>query len=37
MGYVRGNVAIISHKANRMKNNATLPELEALLAWWREQ
>ena len=26
-GYVPGNVWVISHKANRMKQNATVPEL----------
>ena len=35
LGYVPGNVAVISWRANRLKNNATLTELEALLAWMR--
>lgn len=30
LGYVKGNVWVISHKANRIKNNATLPELERI-------
>jgi hypothetical protein len=29
-GYVRGNVMVISHRANRIKNNATLVELQTL-------
>jgi hypothetical protein len=29
-GYVRGNVLVISHKANRIKNNATPDELRAV-------
>ena len=38
-GYVRGNVAVISHKANVMKSSATIQEVEslqevaALLSW----
>lgn len=32
-GYVPGNVAVISYKANRMKNNGSLAEHEALVAW----
>lgn len=28
LGYVRGNVWVISNKANRIKNNATLEELK---------
>lgn len=28
LGYVKGNVQILSHKANRMKSNATLQELK---------
>lgn len=27
LGYVRGNVLVISNRANRIKNNATAPEL----------
>lgn len=34
-GYIKGNVAIISYKANRMKNNASLGELESLVSWLR--
>jgi hypothetical protein len=37
LGYVPGNVNVISAKANRMKNNGTLEELEALVRWMREQ
>lgn len=32
-GYIAGNVVVISHKANRLKNDAGLAELEALVAW----
>jgi len=34
-GYVKGNVTFMSYKANRMKNNGTLQELEMLLVWFR--
>jgi hypothetical protein len=34
-GYVKGNVAVISMKANRMKNDATIEEVERLLHWMR--
>lgn len=34
-GYVRGNVAVISGRANRIKNDATLNELRKVLAWLR--
>lgn len=33
LGYVRGNIAVISHKANVMKSNATLAEVKALYHW----
>ena len=29
-GYVKGNIWVISHRANRLKSNATLEELELL-------
>lgn len=35
MGYVPGNVAVISHRANTIKSNATVPELEAVASWLR--
>lgn len=35
MGYVKGNVTFMSYKANRMKNNGTLQELEMLVTWLR--
>lgn len=34
-GYVRGNIQVLSHKANTMKSNATLDELEMLVSWLR--
>ena len=33
LGYVKGNVNVISFRANRLKNNATLDELKALVAY----
>lgn len=35
-GYVPGNVQIISHRANILKNDATLAELQALGRWASE-
>lgn len=35
LGYTKGNVAVISHRANCIKSNATLPELEAVASWLR--
>lgn len=32
-GYVRGNIQVISFRANRIKNNATLDELKAIIAY----
>jgi len=36
-GYVKGNVWVISHRANRLKMDATLEELETLVANLREK
>lgn len=36
-GYVRGNLQILSHKANAMKNSATLEEFEAMAQRWRAE
>jgi hypothetical protein len=33
-GYVKGNVWVISHKANTMKSNATLEEMKTLVTNW---
>ncbi len=32
-GYIPGNVVVISHKANRIKNNASAEEIEKVLLW----
>lgn len=34
-GYVRGNVAVISWRANKLKNSARVEELERIAAWMR--
>jgi len=36
-GYVRGNVAVISRRANILKNDGTLDELRAIVAWLERQ
>lgn len=33
LGYVKGNIAVISQRANRIKNDATLEEITKLKAW----
>ncbi len=33
MGYVKGNICVISERANRLKNNATQEELEAIVKY----
>ncbi len=33
LGYIKGNIAVISYRANWLKNNSTPEELEALLKW----
>ena len=35
LGYVKGNVHTISSKANRLKNNATLEEMEAIMDYMK--
>lgn len=32
-GYVKGNIIVISHKANRIKNNASLDDLEKIVEY----
>jgi hypothetical protein len=36
-GYVKGNVQVISFRANRIKNDATLDEIDKLHAWMHKQ
>jgi hypothetical protein len=36
-GYVQGNIHVISQKANRMKNDATLMELKSLVDYLETQ
>lgn len=35
LGYVKGNIAVISHRANSLKQNATIENLESLLAYMK--
>jgi hypothetical protein len=35
LGYVLGNIRVISHRANALKSNASLQELELVLAYMR--
>ena len=37
LGYVKGNVQIMSHKANRIKNNATFEELIIIGKYYEKQ
>lgn len=37
LGYVRGNVAIISRRANRLKNDGTLEEHARIVEWMRRR
>lgn len=33
LGYVRGNIFVVSNKANTIKNDATLEEIKGVVAW----
>ena len=33
LGYVKGNICVISMKANRIKNNATLDDIQKIADW----
>jgi hypothetical protein len=35
LGYVKGNICVISHRANRIKYNATISELEAIASYMK--
>jgi transcriptional regulator with XRE-family HTH domain len=35
-GYVPGNVAVISHRANRIKNDSTIEEMQKILDWLKD-
>lgn len=35
LGYTKNNIAVISMKANRIKNDATLDELQRVVTWLR--
>jgi hypothetical protein len=37
LGYVVGNIAVLSQKANQIKNNGQLAELEQIVDWMRAQ
>jgi len=37
LGYVKGNVRVISHKANTIKSNATVSELELVASYLRRE
>ena len=36
LGYVKGNIRVISHRANRLKSDACIEELEAILKYMKE-
>lgn len=37
LGYTKGNVSVISNKANRIKNTANIEELTKVLTWCKEK
>lgn len=36
LGYVKGNVTFLSRKANRLKNSASISDLEGILNWMKK-
>lgn len=36
LGYIKGNIKIISYKANRLKNTSSIEDLEAILKYMKE-
>jgi hypothetical protein len=36
-GYIPGNICVISMRANRLKNSASIQELESILAYYKMQ
>lgn len=36
LGYINGNVVIVSLRANRLKSNASITELKAIVKWYDE-
>ena len=34
LGYVKGNVLVVSNRVNRIKNNSTVPELQAIAEFY---
>jgi len=37
LGYVKGNIEVISYKANRIKGHLTVSEIEMLLKYMKER
>ena len=37
LGYIKGNVIIVSYKANRIKQDASIHEIEKVALWLRRQ
>lgn len=36
-GYIKGNVRVISYRANQVKSNSTVQEMEKVLNWYKQQ